>query len=361
MFNFGKKKIAIVGAGNAGCITALHYSRYLDPSGVDIVIYHDPTIPIERVGQGTVVSPTELIANVLDIDWHNNPIDATFKSGVLYEGWGKKKEKIFHNFPMDSMAMHYVPQKLSNVVLESGKFKVIEKQIDDLEQEIDADVIFDCRGGKDRNEDNYETLINPLNSVLLYNRPGTDSTLLYTRSVATPNGWTFIIPNKGSISYGYLYNNTITSSKEARSDFLERFELPEIDGELFFYNYVAKNIFVGERTVLNGNKCFFLDPLEATATDFYHSVCKYAWDYLRDKDKNALNLGLQKVAREVQTFILWHYQFGSKYDTPFWKYAKSLPFKRDFRFNNMFKTKDLTQTYGFWVYPTFRIWKMYTS
>ena len=38
MFNFGKKKIAIVGAGNAGCITALHYSRYLDPSGVDIVI-----------------------------------------------------------------------------------------------------------------------------------------------------------------------------------------------------------------------------------------------------------------------------------------------------------------------------------
>ena len=360
MFNFGKKKIAIVGAGNAGCITALHYSRYLDPSGVDIVIYHDPTIPIERVGQGTVVSPTELIANVLDIDWHNNPIDATFKSGVLYEGWGKKKEKIFHNFPMDSMAMHYVPQKLSNAVLESGKFKVIEKQIDDLEQEIDADVIFDCRGGKDRNEDNYETLINPLNSVLLYNRPGTDSTLLYTRSVATPNGWTFIIPNKGSISYGYLYNNTITSSKEARSDFLERFELPEVDGELHFSNYVAKNMFVGERTAINGNRYSFLEPLEATALDTYELVARYAWShFVDDVKKEICNTEMKAVMNEVQNFILWHYQAGSQYDSPFWKYAKSLPFNPGYRFRRMMRD-NVDEKYGNWSPRSFKIWRMNT-
>ena len=61
----------------------------------------------------------------------------------MYEGWGKKKDKIFHNFPLNDMAIHYVPQKLSKVVLESEYFNVIEKIITDPEKEIDADVIFD--------------------------------------------------------------------------------------------------------------------------------------------------------------------------------------------------------------------------
>ena len=37
--------------------------------------------------------------------------------------------------------------------------------------------------------------------------------------------------------------------------------------------------------------------------------------------------------QQVQNFVLWHYQFGSKYDTPFWEYAKSLTFE-DEEFNN---------------------------
>ena len=81
-------KLAIVGSGNAGCITALHYHRFLD-TGNEIVIYHSPEKhPIERVGQGTIPSLCELI-ETLDHDnftWYNNHIDATFKSGVLYEG-----------------------------------------------------------------------------------------------------------------------------------------------------------------------------------------------------------------------------------------------------------------------------------
>ena len=44
---------------------------------------------------------------------------------------------------------------------------------------------------------NYEDLINPLNSVLLSKKFERDNDLIYTKCVATPNGWTFIIPNKG--------------------------------------------------------------------------------------------------------------------------------------------------------------------
>ena len=64
-------KIAIVGAGNAGCITALHYSYY-SRSKFEIDIYHNSTEnPIERVGQGTVIGPSGLISMAIGFDWDN--------------------------------------------------------------------------------------------------------------------------------------------------------------------------------------------------------------------------------------------------------------------------------------------------
>ena len=356
-------KIAIVGAGNAGCITALHYQKYLSEklNNFEIEIYHNPIeYPIERVGQGSTLTPVELIQSTLKMNWYNNSIDATFKSGILYEGWGKKNDKIFHPFFMWDMAMHFVPQKLSKAVLESGYFNVVEKTINDPEKEIDADVIFDCRGRHNRDKINYDTLINPLNSVLLYNKEGKDSDLIYTRTVATPNGWTFVIPNVDSVSYGYLYNNTITSKEDATEDFLDRFELPETDGELTFENYVAKNMFVGERTVLQGNRYGFIEPMEATSLGMYEDVARQAWDAIFGiRDIAYCNFKMRSIMNEIENIILWHYQYGSKYDTPFWEYAKSLPFNPDSKFLNIISGKiDKDEEYGGqWKQLNFNIWR----
>ena len=38
---------------------------------------------------------------------------------------------------------------------------------------------------------------------------------------------------------------------------------------------------------------------------------------------------LENILKNLQNFVLWHYQFGSKYDTPFWDYAKKISFKDD--------------------------------
>ena len=366
------QKIAIVGAGNAACITALGYHLngkiWNDLIG-EIEIYHDPSIPIEKVGQGTQLDETKMIFDVLDLNWYDNPIGATFKTGILYEGWGKKQDKIFHNFYAHEIAMHYEPHKLSKCVLESGYFNVIEKSISDTEKEIDANFIIDCRGRHNRDKSNYNTLINPLNAVLLSRKDGRDPDLNYTRTVTTPNGWTFVIPNKDSVSYGYLYNNTITSDKEAKEDFLERFNLSEIDDSLTFENYIAKNIFVGKRTVLNGNACGFVEPMEATSLSFFDDVAEVAWDCIfGNKSPDESNYLIRKLMKEIETFILWHYQFGSKYDTPFWEYAKSLPFYPDERFRKLIKNPlslrelDMKQpeeeiNYGQWATPSMKIWK----
>ena len=368
-----KKRIAVIGAGNAGCITALHF-YYHGKDKYEIVLYHNPKeFAIERVGQGCNVHTTQLITHTIESNWYDrNYIDATFKKGILYEGWGKKQDKVFHSFPMSAMSMHYVPQKLSDTILKSGLFEVVERTIDNPEKDIDADFIFDCRGRHNRDKDNYEPLINPLNSCLLYKKDGKDVGLDLTRTVATPNGWTFVIPNADSVSYGYLYNDTITSTQAARHDFIERFNLPDDSTtNISFENYVAKNLFVGERTILNGNRYSFLEPLEATSTGLYQSVCRYVWDYIEgNMTKTKSEYYIKRVVKQIETFILWHYQFGSKYDTPFWKYAKSLPFEPDSYFNEFIEKSKLESYFELeskprcdedyygeqWTYSTFRYW-----
>lgn len=360
------KRLAILGAGNGGCISALHFHYFGEEIFDEISIFHSNEEEIMRVGQGTVLPPTSLIGNVLGVNWHNNPIDATFKSGFMYEDWGKKSEKIFHGFPFNQMAIHFVPKKLSQLILNSGKFTVIDKNIINPEKEIDADFIIDCRGKKYQDKKNYIDIKSPLNSVLLCNVKSPCPELHYTRCVATPHGWTFIIPNKNSVSYGYLYNNQITTEEEATKDFLERFNVPEVDGAFSFESYSAKNYFIGERTLLNGGSAFFLEPLEANSVDFFHRICKFGWDYIVDGiDKEECNANILKLSKQIENFILWHYQNGSKYDTAFWDYAKSIDFEYDEEFQRCIHlSREMTyeQTtkgsliYGNWDCRSIKIW-----
>ena len=61
-------KISIVGAGNAGCFTALHYGYYLRKNKeVEIELIYDPNTPTEFVGQGTQLEATDLMGKALDI------------------------------------------------------------------------------------------------------------------------------------------------------------------------------------------------------------------------------------------------------------------------------------------------------
>lgn len=362
-----KKKIAIVGAGNAACATALCLYKEARDLIDKITIYYDPSIPIEIVGQGAVLDFPYYIFKVLGINWHSseNLIKSTYKSGILYENWGKKTEKIFNPLPLDSTAIHFVPHLLSKTVLESGLFDVVEKNIIDPEKEIDADYIFDCRGKNNRNPELYEKLINPLNHVILARNPEPDLKLNYTRSVATPNGWTFVIPNQDSVSYGYLFNDKITNLKDAYCNFAEMFNVvPHIDFP--FENYIAKRCFHGERTILNGNRLCFLEPLEATSVSYYLWVVEQSLPFIfKNQDKELTNKKIKDEMYKVQNFILWHYQYGSKFDTPFWKYAKSLPFNPDSKFeyvvnyvknNDLFSCRNNDIEYSQWNSYSFKTW-----
>ena len=77
-------KLAIVGAGNAACITALSYhlhGQIRSDKIKEIEIYYDPNIPIERVGQGSVPLIAYIVSQVLGVNYYDK--DNYFQNEVV--------------------------------------------------------------------------------------------------------------------------------------------------------------------------------------------------------------------------------------------------------------------------------------
>ncbi len=340
-------KIVIVGGGNAGCITALEWGFFAQtwegPSTLEVELIHDPNDKPIPVGQGTSTDLSQLVYK-LGFDWYNNPIEATPKTGILFENWGKKNHKFINYLENAAMAMHFDPPNFQKYILNSGLFNIIEDRIDDMST-IDADFIFDCTGGRLNNDtENYNKLISVVNSSIISRVKGRDHTQLWTRAVATPDGWTFIIPQTDNTTiYGYVYNNHITDETTARENINKLFNIEPDDmmnRVINFDSFVAKKFILDHRIIKNGNKLAAFDPLEAPATSLHILVAdwcrkfivptstdfRYQIDIQDEVEKDIL-----QYVHEIETFQLWHYQFGSKYDTPFWDYAKTIA---DNYFNN---------------------------
>ena len=82
------KKLLIVGGGTAGLISAIIIKKYLS---IQVDIVHSKNIGIIGVGEGS----TEHFRQFMDfagIDQHTiiKECDATFKSGIMFSGWGDK-------------------------------------------------------------------------------------------------------------------------------------------------------------------------------------------------------------------------------------------------------------------------------
>ena len=66
-------KISVVGAGNAGCFTALNFGwQTRKNKDIEVELIHDPNINSERVGQATLPDALILLHNSMQFDWYNN-------------------------------------------------------------------------------------------------------------------------------------------------------------------------------------------------------------------------------------------------------------------------------------------------
>ena len=366
-------KISIVGGGNGGCFTALYLAWHR--KDIEVELIYNPEILPERVGQATLLDPPKLLWAALGFDWYHNPIHATMKSGILYEGWGQVNEEVFHPFPPQSMAMHYCPWEMQASVLKSGHFKVTHGDVDP--KDVDADYVFDCRGKPDDFSE-YDELVNPINACVLGKPKWNTSRNSWSRHVATPDGWTFVIPTRykspsHDFCVGYCYNSDITQQEVAEYNFLEKFDV-DVTKHVKFKNYVAKNPIVNDRIILNGNRLFFLEPLESSSTQTYIMWVDYIMKNILTNEDSVSNASKEckRYIEKTQNFVLWHYQCGSKYNTSFWEYAKSLSFKDDEFDSMLYESKSYDKHgiipkgygghagnddfYGQWSPYSFKVW-----
>ena len=339
-------KVAIIGKGLAGILTAMAWKAHYPAT--EIEIYYDPFSPIEPVGSGSWPNMLDLITEYQTTNpecwpsWREADWDQTVKTGISYKGWGKDW---FHDFGMNRVAMHFDPKKFCDDM--ARNFKCIPKRVG---YNIDADFIYDCGGspfsGRECTSetwDRYTLLQNPLNRVLLAETDPYSSVYCTTDSIATKDGWTFVIPLQSRTSVGYMFNSDITSDNEALDNFVEQFGEHRLLGFRSFHNYMANNPVLDGRIFMNGNKYFFIEPLEATSVTGYmvwiERTLQYVMGNATLQDIVADN---QRDIQENANFLLYHYAHGSEFNTPFWDYAKGL-YKPCRVFNNIIDEAKLSK------------------
>ena len=354
-------KIVILGRGLTGLLSALRLNFHnLDPQteNIDVELYYDSEIPPVPFGQGTLPNTPILLYDTLQFNMYENPIGATPKLGILYENWGHIHDKFFHTFPPGKLnGIHYDVDKLQEYIIANLKFPLIDKKINNYD-EVDADYVIDCRGFPTSLE-GYKKLNNPLNSVILgrVNKPLPHQ--LWSGHTATKDGWMFTIPLQDYVSYGYLYNNEFTSKEVATDSFKELVNDIEIVSCRSFENYISETPVIDGRIFLNGNKLYFLEPMEANALAVHSTFLE---EIIRTKlfkmhtDKYLIK-NVNKLIEQVESYLLYHYSFGSRWKNDFWDYAESL---KKFIDPDLVKLMDMSKnisnihlkselfTYGIW-------------
>lgn len=319
-------KIIILGRGNAGCISAMHFAYFRKSlnTKVEIELIYDSKIKPVPTGQGTTLQFPDWLFWTFGSNYVNS-FPVTQKTGIMYENWGKKNQKIFHPFPLGRYALHFSPDQFQDYVcnnLDIG-FTERDENIKNYDN-LDADYIIDCRGTP-KSLQEYNTLTNPLNCALLANLPKKENNVLWTRTTATPDGWCFYIPLPDTTSIGYLFNTNTTTVEKAKSNFKKIFGVKKINHVFPFNQYLAKEMIIDNRVLLNGNKLFFLEPLEATAMGSYVKTCQHYFNYIFNGfSKEDTEYKIRDWVQKIEQFILYHYSEGSTYDTKFWRKAKKL-------------------------------------
>ena len=129
----------------------------------------------------------------------------------------------------------------------------------------------------------------------------------------------FGIPLQTRQNYGYMFNDKITSVKEAKQDLKKIFNT-ELNLKEFKFKPYRTKVFLKNRILKNGNKALFFEPLEALSGAMYDQINRLMWDHVySNKSENWLNEQATLMSKKCENFIAFIYNESSNFKTPFWK------------------------------------------
>jgi tryptophan 7-halogenase len=342
------KTVAIIGAGTAGILSACYCCSNLG-KGWAITSIYDPSKKILGIGESSNPSFISALEEAINFNIHDDlpALDATHKFGTKFINWRKNDYLFpliegncaihFNNFKLQELVFPRLkkawPKKFSEIL---GSVSSVENKIDYVEVVVDNvtyefDYVIDCRGFPEDYSDYHIEDRLPVNHCLVhnFNEPGEWK---YTGHRAHQNGWMFEIPLTTRKSYGYLYNDSITTKDHALDDFSKEIGIDKADWqgiEYKFKPFYSKNVFDG-RIMKNGNRAIFFEPISATSIFSYDQANRIFIAYLigQIKDVETVNKEFTSVAEAVIDIICYFYHGGSNYDTDFWKYAQNITTSR---------------------------------
>jgi hypothetical protein len=341
-----KRRIAIVGAGSAGLLTAAHFSTWLDRSW-QVVLIHDPKKEILTIGEstnGAFINVLERGTNFsLAREEDLKALDATLKFGSKFRGW--RQHTWINPLLSGNIAIHFNNKRFKDFMVErlsrlwGEQFQVLETNVREVqnfsdkvrlvtnEGPEDFHFVVDCTG-MPSDYTGYTlsdcTLIDRcwIHTVSEYEyEPFTDH-------IATKNGWMFGVPLRGHKTYGYLYNQGMTSDEEAAQDMKQALGISQLepgayDAQYSFRCYHANELISG-RVAKNGNRALFFEPLLANSIFVYIYAARLIYDhFVAGQDVTRCNAHFCKAVREMEDVISYYYKGGSSYDSEFWRAASA--------------------------------------
>lgn len=336
------KKIGVIGVGSAGIVSLNHFCTWLDNSW-EIVSIYDPAIKTLGVGESTNANFVKNLETGIDFTILKDldTLDGTLKYGTKFIDW--RVDEWVNPLIEGAVAVHFDTNKLKDFVLPrlkekwGEKFRIIEGTVTEVLQDavcstikVDDtyhtfDFIIDCRGFPTDFSDYNMSNCSLVNHCLVHDHK-TFNPVEATEHWATKNGWMFGVPLQTRCSYGYLYNDEITSKDDAIADMSDLLNVPVDElttREYEFKPYYAKK-FLDGRILKNGNRAIFFEPISATSIYMYVRICSIFCDFLLGKyNSTDVNQSLRNDIEDLETLIRYYYHGGSNYNTTFWKKAKS--------------------------------------
>ena len=353
------RKIAVVGRGTAGSLAAASVARLHPGSDYELHHIYDSRIPVIGVGEGSWPSLVHELQRLTNLPHETvqQRLKGTRKYGVAFEGWGRRGRDFTHYFTPQqvSYAYHLSADLMAELLHESTNARHIDANVvgitrvkDGAEITFDGlpperyDLVFDARGFPRTldPEEHVDISFIPTNTAVIRRAPavleassGPVLQHTYTRAVARPHGWVFVIPLTVHTSYGYIFNRDVTDLAEVEADFdafLESDGVSEFEQRavLQFPNFVRRQLFDGAVARI-GNAAAFMEPLEATAIVsaqlqigmVLHIRLNRPIEHL-ERDAPTVNRFLVNNMLCYGLFVGWHYSRGSRYDSAFWRHAK---------------------------------------
>ncbi|MYA29438.1 MAG: tryptophan 7-halogenase [Nitrospira sp. SB0666_bin_27] len=354
------RRIAVVGRGTAGSLAAANVARLHPDEDHELHHIYDSRIPVIGVGEGSWPSLVQDLHKLTRLSHEvvQRRLNGTRKYGIAYEGWGLGKQDFVHYFTPQQVAYayHLSADYLVDLLHESTRAQHIDAKVLSITRVEDGarvefegreaehyDLVFDARGfpRELQPEQHIDVPCIPTNTAIIRRCPAIieaerDGPVVrptYTRAVARPHGWVFVIPLTAHTSYGYIFNRDVSSQAEVEADFDALLAVDEVEefeqrAVISFPNFVHRQIYDGAVARI-GNAAGFFEPLEATAIVIAQLQVGMVLQMRlnrpvehRERDAPMVNRYLINYMLCSGLFVGWHYCCGSRYDSEFWRYAR---------------------------------------